>query len=334
MNRENAECVGAIAAPADSTRSSRECAMVHIVTTIAPIFIVIMLGSLLRRVGFLPGVFLHPANSLAFYVAIPAIIFRAVSRTSFSAGINALLIISVILPVLLAITAGLGLARLLRLTSSKAGTFVQSSFHGNLGYIGLAVVFYFLGEKGLTQASILVGFLILVQNFLSVGIYTHFLKVQGKPGSTGFFLKQILLHPVILALLSGALVSFAGLSLPNILDRTLLILGGLALPLALLVIGASLSFTQIWKEIRLVFACSGIKLLLLPLSGFALSRLLGIETQDFLPGFILLASPAATIVYVMSAEMGGDVNLATASVSVSTLLSGITFIVLLGLIST
>jgi predicted permease len=285
-------------------------------------------------VGFLPTSFLHPANSLAFYVAIPSMIFRAVSRTSFSTEMEPLLIVSAVLPVFLAFAAGLGLARLLRLQPSRAGTFMQSSLHGNLGYIGLAVVFYYLGEKGLTQASILAGFLILAQNSLSVGTYTHFLNSAGKQRNAWFFLKQMLLHPVILAVFCGGLISVSGLTMPNILDRTLRILTGLALPLALLVIGASLSFTQIKQELRLVFACSGVKLLFLPLMGLALSRLLGISVGDFLPGFILLASPSATIVYVMSAEMGGDVNLATASISVSTLLSAITYTVLLGSIST
>ena len=69
----------------------------------------------------------------------------------------------------------------------------------------------------------------------------------------------------------------------------------------------------------------GIKLLLLPGFGYALYRLFDLPSQDFLPGLILLASPAATISYVMAKEMGGDPDFAVASISASTLLSSVTF---------
>jgi predicted permease len=44
-----------------------------------------------------------------------------------------------------------------------------------------------------------------------------------------------------------------------------------------------------------------------------------------LPGLILLASPTATISYVMAKEMKGDADFAVAAISISTLLSAVTF---------
>jgi predicted permease len=67
------------------------------------------------------------------------------------------------------------------------------------------------------------------------------------------------------------------------------------------------------------------KLILLPGLGFALYRLFGLATQDYLPGLILLASPTATITYVMAKEMNGDTDFAVAAISISTMLSAITF---------
>jgi hypothetical protein len=44
-----------------------------------------------------------------------------------------------------------------------------------------------------------------------------------------------------------------------------------------------------------------------------------------MPGLILLASPTATITYVMAKEMNGDADFAVAALSISTILSAMTF---------
>jgi len=74
-----------------------------------------------------------------------------------------------------------------------------------------------------------------------------------------------------------------------------------------------------------VISSSFIKLILLPGLGLALYRLFGLALQDYLPGLILLASPTATITYVMAKEMDGDTDFAVAALSTSTMLSAVTF---------
>jgi predicted permease len=56
-----------------------------------------------------------------------------------------------------------------------------------------------------------------------------------------------------------------------------------------------------------------------------LYRLGGLTLQDYLPGLILLASPSATLTYVMAKEMKGDTDFAVAAISASTMLSATTF---------
>jgi len=67
------------------------------------------------------------------------------------------------------------------------------------------------------------------------------------------------------------------------------------------------------------------KLLLLPGLGLFIYRLSGLSLHDYLPGLILLASPSATLTYVMAKEMGGDTDFAVAAISLSTMLSALTF---------
>ncbi len=62
--------------------------MGHIATTIIPIFSLVALGGIARHRGFLSPEFMGPANRLVYYLAIPAMIFRAISKASLTQQFN------------------------------------------------------------------------------------------------------------------------------------------------------------------------------------------------------------------------------------------------------
>ena len=297
----------------------------NIVTTIIPIFTIILLGLVARWKGFIPEEFLGPANRLVYYLAIPAMIFRAISRASIKAQFNLTVLSITLLSVLAVFVLAWITGSVRHIRRGQLGTFIQSSVHGNLGYIGLAVSYYFLGDKGFVKASIIAGFLMILQNFLAV--------IALQLNSDSRLLKEnkfnvilrIAGNPVILSALAGILFSLGEVKIPIVIDRSLEILSGLALPTALLLIGASLSFKLIHRKFFAVLTTSFMKLVLLPGLGLFIYRLFGLSLHDYLPGLILLASPSATLTYVMAKEMGGDTDFAVAAISLSTMLSALTF---------
>ncbi|MFO7598638.1 MAG: AEC family transporter [Candidatus Desulfacyla sp.] len=300
--------------------------MLHVVHTIGPIFIVILLGWFLNWRQFIPSILIGPLNRLVYYLAIPAMIFREVARSSFALYFDPLLLAATLLPLLIIFGIALLAGKAWPLNPQERGTFVQSSIHGNLGYIGLAVCYYLLGEKGFTSASILAGFLMLFQNLLSVIGYQLASTGTGHGRGPWFFIKKIVGNPVIGSALAGMAFSLLKIPIPEVIDRCLTIISGMALPSALLVIGASLSFGLMKSQIRLVLASGLLKLLALPALGVLAYRLSGIPADRFLPGLILIAAPTATVTFVMAGEMNGSTDLATAAISMSTLLSALTFI--------
>ncbi|UCG12888.1 MAG: AEC family transporter [Deltaproteobacteria bacterium] len=307
--------------------------MSNILATILPIFVIILLGWSLRRFDFMQEGFVKPANRLVYFVAIPAMIFREIANSALAEHFRSDLLVATLSPILLVFSVGLIVVRRVKLQNHQVGTFLQCSFHGNLGYIGLAVAYYFLGNDGLTRASILAGFVMLLQNFLAVVALSRFGRAPKERSAPFPLIRQILLNPVIISAMAGMTASFLGLNLPLMLDRSLKILSGMALPLALLVIGTSLSFAQMRQQLRPTLVISVFKLLLLPACGLILFYLLGFEKKDYLPALILLAAPTATVSYVMASEMAGDADLATAAISVTTLVSALTFIAWLGVTS-
>ena len=171
----------------------------------------------------------------------------------------------------------------------------------------------------------------LLQNFLAVVALSRFNKEPDQKISTLSLVRRVLLNPVIISAMAGMAFSLTGLDLPAIVDRSLKILSGMALPLALLVIGTSISFVQMQQQLQLTALIGVLKLVLLPATGLILFHLLNLSRIEYLPALILLASPTATVSYVMASEMAGDADMATAAISVTTLVSAVTFILWLSL---
>lgn len=297
----------------------------NIITTIIPIFIIIIIGWFARWRGFIPPEFISPANRLVYYIAIPALIFHSISKASLKTQFDAAVLAITLLSVLVVFAVAWSAGKINRIQRGQRGTYIQTACHGNLGYIGLAVAYYFLGNEGFVRASIIAGFIMILQNFLAVVALQLNSDNPSTAGNRFEVALRILGNPVILSAMAGILFSLSGLRMPLIIDRSLNILSGFALPMALLVIGGSLSFELMQLRILRVLSSSFMKLIMLPGLGFALYRLFGLTSQAYLPGLILLASPTATITYVMAKEMNGDTDFAVAAISISTMFSAITF---------
>jgi predicted permease len=295
-----------------------------IATTIIPIFVVILVGLVIQRRNFFPPEFSGPANRLVYYVAIPAMIFGSVAKSDFTVWFSPLTIgITLLSAATIYLTAGLA-HRYLDVDADQVGTFIQSAGHGNIGYMGLAVATYYLGDIGLAHASVIGGFLMILQNILSVTALSIYAAGRRARPARFSLAGKIMGNPVILAVLTGMVFSIGHIALPVILQRSLKIISDLALPMALLLIGGSLSFGQVRKYWKISLFTTVLKLLALPGVGFALFTLFGISGNAMTAAIILMGCPTATITYVMSKQMYGDFSLATASITLSTLASALT----------
>lgn len=295
--------------------------------SIVPIFLVIALGVAGAARGFFPPGFTEPANRLAYYLAVPALIFRSVAKAPLHEAFQPL-------PALLALAA-LGLNLLLSLwlsrwlypaaaeSAPRRASFLQATIHGNQAYLAFAVIFYALGQAGMNAAVLIGAVIIIGQNLLSVVCFTRW--GRGGKDAGGSPLKAILANPIILSSLAGLLVSASGVKLPEIADRTLSILAGMGLPLALLIIGANLSQGRLggsWRELGLA---SLSKLVVLPGLVWALLTLAGVGGLPATVTVIMLAAPLATISPIMAEQLGGDPLLTSQATTLTHALSAASF---------
>ncbi len=305
----------------------------QVIITIIPVFIVIFIGWAAKKRGFIPPGFLEPANRLVYYLAMPSLVFSSIAKASFYQKFDILVLALTFLAAVLIYACAFFLSKQLNMVPAQAGAFVQSSGHGNLGYIGLPIALYYLGESGFAKAGIICGFLMILQNLLSVISLQFYASSDKKMTNFKSLGKKIVGNPVIIGAITGIAVSAMEIPIPKIIDRSIGIIGGLAPPMALLLIGATVSMKLIHKYLLPTILAVSLKLIVLPAVGLMLYSLFHVPAASYLPALILLCSPTATIAYVMAGEMQGDADFTVATISASTLFSAITFICWLMLVS-
>ena len=301
---------------------------IETITIVFPIFLVIGLGTLLKQLKLFDEAFLQQTNRLVYVVFLPLLLFYKIGKADFSSFFNAPLVIGSTLVIVIGFVLSWYYTGKRQYPAEIRGSFCQGAFRGNLAYIGLAICLNAYGEEGLTKAGILMGFLVPVLNLFA--ILALLLPHQGRDKEkTPNLIAQTILNPLIIASFLGIIWSFWSLPIPTIIDRSLNITTGLALPLALLAIGGGFSFERLKGDLKLAGAASTIKLVLLPLLALLLLVPMGVSGADLGIGILIAGTPAATATYIMAQQMKGDAELAGSIVMLSTLASAFSYTILL-----
>ncbi len=301
--------------------------MLNVIQIVVPVFLIIALGWSIRRIGLVNDVFFQQTNKLVFYVCLPLLLIHKIGAADFAASFNFRLILA---------TAGAtgccffiaylyGIRR--GYPAPILGAFCQGSFRGNLAYIGLAIVYNGYGNAGLARAGILLGFLVPVLNFFAILALT--LPGQRQCIMYGKIVRQMITNPLILSSLVGIFWSFFHLPIPIIMDRSLSIVSGMTLPLALLAIGGNFSMKRLRGDLRTAALATTMKLFVLPMVTAFFLFLLGVSGIDFAIGLLMAGAPAAVATYIMACQMGGDGKLAGTIVVMSTATSALSYTLLL-----
>jgi malonate transporter and related proteins len=295
--------------------------MMLILNSVVPIFAVIALGTLLRRLKFIDDTFITVSDRLIYYIFFPALLFWKIGKPAAGATIETRLIFAVLCAVFIVFLLSLILVKLLRMPDYAVGSFAQGCFRFS-SYVGMAVMFAALGEEGLRQLGVLIGFVIPFINVLAV---TTLIWFSGEsfawPRKAALLVKATLLNPLIIACMLGILYSKLNTPFPVFVDNTLGLVSLLALPLALVSIGGSLTLAKLQGHLKYSSAAAVVKLVALPVVGYFCLRLFAVSDVPFKVAMIYFALPTSPANYILSAQLNSDVDLATAAIVFSTLLS-------------
>lgn len=294
--------------------------------TLGPVVLVIALGALLQRSGFLPKDFLKDANRLAYWVGLPALLIHDLANSPLQFGAAWPMLEVTLFGCACAVAGGYAVAAALKVRPGAVGSFVQGSFRGNLAFIGLPIIHSLpkaVLPNGLdTEAAavLVIGPAMVVYNVVAIVVLLlsqhAFSRQVVKP-----LLRQLATTPPLIASVVGIGLAEAHLPLPAVLNNAIGGLGDMALPLGMLGIGGALVTMNLGAAWKAPLAAALVKTVVAPVAGVALALWLGLPKSELRVALVFLAAPTAIISYPMAVELKGDLDIAAGAIAWSVLTS-------------
>ena len=210
-------------------------------------------------------------------------------------------------------------SKILGINRNEAFSIAMNSFRGNYAYMGLPVSYFFFGDKGISIAAILMAIIVPFVNILSVICLA--LGSIDKIALKKMFITAIF-NPIVIGCVFGFMSLFLTLSLPAPLDKSIDMLGRVTMPLALICIGGGIDVSLIKGNVISIILVVLFKLFVLPTIALLFIHLINLNINEY--GkilIIMLASPCASVNYILAATFGGSVKLTTSVIILTTLLA-------------
>ena len=243
------------------------------------IFAIASLGWVVGKLQWLGPPAADPARTLsnaAFYVFVPALLFRTTARIDLQAlPWNTLLAYFVPVLAMMVLVYLVDHRRHHALDRPAAAPSVRAitAIFGNSVQVGIPVAAALFGETGLAIHITLVSLHSLVILTVLTAIVELDLaraRQRGSSGRASLFstlrttVRNTVIHPVVLPVLAGFAWNLTGLPLPGVVDDVLSTLGQAVVPLCLVLIGMSLAYYGARGAARSAAVLALLKLLVLP----------------------------------------------------------------------
>ncbi|MEE0967843.1 MAG: AEC family transporter [Clostridia bacterium] len=305
---------------------------------VAPIVLMVVIGYFFKKIGLMDEGFAKMANKLVFRAFMPVMLFVKIYSISDLSGIDLGFIgygaIAIVAVFALSVPASIMVTK----HKDRRGVLVQAAFRSGYSLIGIPLAGSLYGEEGAVAATLLSTVAIPIFNILAVISLSALGAEGGKKPSVKKILIDIIKNPLIL----GIAAAIAAIGVRTVLSEinisfrlsdigplfvVLEYLADLAIPLALLVLGAQFEFSAVSSLKREIIFGTLVRTVIVPAItlgiafAFFKDRFTPAHFATFVAAF---ATPVAVPSVPMVQEMGGDVTLAGQLVVWSTLVSAIT----------
>jgi malonate transporter and related proteins len=287
---------------------------------ILPVFGVIGLGFAAKRLNFVPATAWPAVNSFGYWMLYPAFLFSTVASTDFSGPQTLPFLGCLILGFTLAAIWGLSL----RLVFKQDGPAFTSLFQGSVrwnGFVILAAAPALFGPDGTALVALGFGPVVAFVNIVSVTVLARWGNNDVKPTLIGA-LSEVSRNPLVVASIVGVLANLTGFArVLGPLGDAFALLGRAAMPIALVSVGAALSFGELTKAPLHLSVGVISKLIVAPLLMLLVGTALGLPPLFLAVAVGVASMPSAPASYVLAREMGGDATLMAGIVTATTLLA-------------
>ena len=307
-----------------------------VVSALLPVVLLISFGFVAGRTRLVRGDSVRDLSSLVFLVLSQALLFRTmatshVEQLDFSPVMQYFLVAGALFFGMLVVYGG----------NSRASVMALAGIYSNTLMIGVPLVGLVYGQSG----QVLLFTLISLHALILLSLATLVLEVQvarehaARSGASlsiwrtvGSAIKTSIIHPVPMPILLGIAYSLTGWGLPSVIDKPLLLLSGAFGPMALLLVGITLSQTPVGTHFMPALRLSLVKTVLHPLLMAAVGWVLGLRGLQLGVMVLAAALPIGANVFLFSQRYRKEEDMITAAVAVSTAVTLVTITVVLALL--
>ena len=293
--------------------------------TTMPVFLVILLGWFLRRVGVLNEAFCKPADQYVFKCALPVSLFLSIAKMDVYSDFDPMFCLFCFTVTAIVFLGVWALTSRLMKDKALVGEFSQAAVRSSAAILGVALNTNIYGNAGMVPMMVLSAVPLLILQFSPHTDENGRLIPPERNGAAAVkrALVNVVKNPIILGILLGVPFSLLRVKLPGILASTLSTIGGTATPVALLAVGASFSGSEAAKCMKPALAATAIKLFILPAIFLPIAALFGFTGSAMIAILILVGSPTTVSCYVMAKNMGHRGVLTSNVVMLATVLSSV-----------
>ena len=310
--------------------------MQAILNAALPIFALIFTGYLCGRFGMFAPEATSSINRFAAYLALPALLFVAMTRITPEQLHQGGFVIAYLVPIVVIYVAGYALARSQGMGLAGASMGGLNASYSNVGFMGVPLCLLVFGEQGLQPAVVAALFTACVQFLFAIAL----IEIDENRGASiwrtaGTVGRALVTNPLCVAPLLGLAIGVSGIPLPVPVERFASLLGGAATPCALICIGLFFAGQAgVKQDFGTIGATIVLKLLVQP----AIAAVLVFYVFDMPPlwakaAILLSALPVGAGAFTVAQLYGLQAAATSGAIMISHVVSVATLSVLLALLA-
>ena len=320
---------------------------IYSINATVPVFLVMVLGGLIKKIGIIDEHFANVANRYVFKVALPVLLFRDLSKSDFKSQFEPKFVLFSLVWIF---------TEILMKDDTQKGAFIQGSCRSSAAILGMAFVQNMYSDTGMAPLMIVAAvplfniFAVVVLTFKAhpkevvvneIDTYETVQNINNNEEvvTDNITIKKTVSHktdnikkacinivknPIIIGIVLGFISSMLNMKYPVIINKTIESIAQTATPIALICIGAGFEGRKAIKKIKPTLVATFIKLIGLAAVFIPIGVALGFRNQELVAALIMLASPTTVTSYVMAKSMDNDEVLSSSIIVLTTVLSSIT----------
>ena len=304
--------------------------MTDVLNLTIPMFSLIGIGYLLKRIQFMSEQDGTVLSKFAFYILLPPLMFTSIlsGDASKSLNINFIFSYEIITISIFVLTYLLGL--LIKLKTMEKALFGLNAAYPNYGYIGVPLCILAFGA----EAAIPLALILLADTFVLLTTLIFYKLTETRKTSLRELSKEIIqrfiYNPLMMSVFVAFIFSTLDIKIVTAVDRTLSLIAASATAVALIALGVSLNVTSIKNQKSVLFFITVIKLIVHPVLIFIVFQFqTGIDTMWVKTAIVCASLPVAANVFVLANYYKNFEKESAAAITITTIVSSITVTVVL-----